>query len=526
MKIANIFWSIFVTVTLVSCSYTDTGNGNSFGIAVNQSISGNLKAEEAEYALSIELEALTQEKLQFSKVTLLKLAIASGIPVTYNKSLLISKRMSGINATFSNDVQKRLPFDRFSNQDKTDKPVLRKTAIDAISIRKERRNLKNEQPNFRSRGTQYLFLKRAGDSIRIQDEAVANTLHLADVDTQFDKSNVSPSDHALKPGYSIVSSLAASLLPVFTLLGTLALILFTLPSLADSKFSSAEQIETVLQIPTMAKIPAGSQQETYHEIHDTSSNISEAYRGLRNSLHFTISDGSTRSIAVTSPGLTDGKTTTCYKLACDFAALGKNVLVIDADLHKPNLHSLFDVPNHVGLSNLLADLRNGQSVMELFQQTDHPNVTIMPAGTGAAPSNSADLLKSEKMALTLHYAAKKYDLIIIDCPPLLNTSEALIVCHLADATLLALSQQHTLRKSAAKAATLLHRAGINSMGSVITHSDDLKLMASYAYRYAANGLSANGVHHDTYLLEGDEPTFDWETHKQILLSSVYGRPAQ
>jgi len=389
------------------------------------------------------------------------------------------------------------------------------------ALKNELQRLEKHQANFREKNIQYSILKREVDSNRKQYENLISELNDTGVSAELNISNIFIIEQALPPAHPIAPNLPINLLTAFALSGALAAIFITLLELLDNRFSSAEQIEEELQIPVLGKIPPSIHINPEHEIDDMSSGISEAYRSLRTSLLFTAPDASIQTIALTSPGISDGKTTTCYKLALDFAALGKSVLVIDADLRKPGLHKVFDMPNRVGLSNLLGNVMDHQDIPKLFQPTDYSNVTILSAG--AIPPNPPDLLASEKMAVTLHYAAKKYDLLILDCPPVLGLSDAQIISRHADATLLVVSQQTTLRKAASSAVTQLRTAGANLVGTVITRCTDLELANTYAYGYTSSMFSASSMDSDTYLLEGEAPQFDWEVHKAELTSPPYER---
>ena len=112
---------------------------------------------------------------------------------------------------------------------------------------------------------------------------------------------------------------------------------------------------------------------------------------------------------------------------------------------------------------------------------DSPNITLLSAGT--IPPNPSDLLVSQKMGLTIHYCTKKYDLVIIDCPPVMGLSDAPIIARQVDATLLVVSSKQVTRKAAKNALKRLRAVGANIIGCAFTKFKVNQLDYNYAYRY-------------------------------------------
>ena len=184
---------------------------------------------------------------------------------------------------------------------------------------------------------------------------------------------------------------------------------------------------------------------------------------------------------VTSSAPSEGKSATVFKLAEEFAALGKKVLIIDADLRKPKMHRLFNTNNGMGLSNLLTNVIQPNDIVEIFRPTHSPYITLLTAGT--IPPNPSDMLMSQKMGLTIHYCAKKYDLVILDTPPVMGLSDSAILSRLVDGTLLIVSSKQVPRKAAKAALKRLKSVGANIMGVAMTKFSVSKTDYNYAYRY-------------------------------------------
>jgi len=120
-------------------------------------------------------------------------------------------------------------------------------------------------------------------------------------------------------------------------------------------------------------------------------------------------------------------------------------------------------------------------VVSIFRKTAVPNVMFMSAGT--IPPNPADLLTSQKMAMTLHFCTKKYDLVIVDSPPVMGLSDAPILSRQIDATLLVVSSKQVTRKAAKNALARLRSAGGNVVGAALTKFSVNQLDYNYSYRY-------------------------------------------
>lgn len=160
---------------------------------------------------------------------------------------------------------------------------------------------------------------------------------------------------------------------------------------------------------------------------DPTSGGAEAYRSLRTALLFSSSTAGMRSLLVTSAVPGEGKTTVASNLSAAFAQQGIRVLLIDGDLRRARLHSVFHVQRSPGLTTLV----DGAAVPEqTVHATDVPNLWFLSSGT--APSNPTEVIGSKAMAVTLKFLAGQYDLIVLDSPPLLAAADASILATLVD----------------------------------------------------------------------------------------------
>lgn len=194
---------------------------------------------------------------------------------------------------------------------------------------------------------------------------------------------------------------------------------------------------------------------------DPNSTVSEAYRSLRFNIECTASDREIKTITITSACRGEGKTTTALNLAVAYAQIGKSVILLDADLRKPSLHLAFGGDNKRGLASFLA---NQNSVKEVIMESHIDNLSVIPAGP--IPSNPSELLASKYLDLLLSELKQKYDLIIVDTPPVLPLTDAKILAAKCDGVLLVAEQGKVKRNTAKIVNEELMLAKANIIGVV------------------------------------------------------------
>ena len=191
----------------------------------------------------------------------------------------------------------------------------------------------------------------------------------------------------------------------------------------DDTLRSPEEVERALGYATLGIIPKiGLGTSLEAELADPRSHMSEAYRSLCTALQLSTEKGLPKTMLVTSAGPGEGKSTTCLTLARHFANIGLKVLLVDADLRKPSLHTKLNLDNASGLSNYLT---GAATPPELLQKTDLPNLAFM--ASGPLPPNAADLLGSSRLLSLLSVGLEVFDLIVVDSPPVMGLGRRAIV---------------------------------------------------------------------------------------------------
>jgi capsular exopolysaccharide synthesis family protein len=196
--------------------------------------------------------------------------------------------------------------------------------------------------------------------------------------------------------------------------------------------------------PLLATIPIipGLGDETHHQlflIDQPHSSPAEAVRLLRTNVEFAAAGQEIRTLAVTSSGPGEGKSTVTANLGAALAQAGYAVAVVDADLRRPTLHKIFGIQNDRGLTNLLA--RPNLDWHDVARA--EPSISLFVLTTGPIPPNPADLLRSERMHDLLARMSEQLDIVLIDTPPALAASDALLVAAATDAVLMIARENHT-----------------------------------------------------------------------------------
>ncbi|MER9327574.1 polysaccharide biosynthesis tyrosine autokinase [Mesorhizobium sp. M0488] len=341
--------------------------------------------------------------------------------------------------------------------------------------------LEKQQGVFNDKNIKYTILKREVDSNRSQYDSLIAKLNEVGVSSELKTQSAAIVDFATRPLSPYSPRLSINLAIALALFMALSGSIIYIVELLNNTFTNPEQIEKELGLAVLGILPLVGDRELLASIADQKSGLSEAYRSLRTSLQFSGAEGAPRSLLVTSSEPSEGKSTTSFKLGQDFAALGARVLLVDGDLRKPNLHRLLGLDNTIGLSNLLTNTVRKEDVAGIFRTTKYPNVTVLTSGT--IPPNPADLLSSPKMALIVTNLGKRFDLVIIDAPPVVGLSDAPILSRLAEGTLMVISTNQVTRKSAKMALKRLRAAGANVIGAAISKFAANKFDHNYAYGY-------------------------------------------
>lgn len=209
------------------------------------------------------------------------------------------------------------------------------------------------------------------------------------------------------------------------------------------------------------------------------SHVSEAYRVLRTNIKFASVGTDVKKILITSSNPLEGKTTTVSNLAIVMAQAGSKVLVIDGDLRKPNIATYFEAKKEKGLTNLLTDKEYSSSYI---QTTKIPNIAVLTSGP--IPPNPSELLGSERMKEILRSLSEKFDIVLVDTPPVGIVTDAAILSTICDGTLFVCDSRSTKIEDAKIALEKLKKVGTNILGVVLNKVEKNKKSNHYYYQEA------------------------------------------
>lgn len=226
--------------------------------------------------------------------------------------------------------------------------------------------------------------------------------------------------------------------------------------------------------------------------------VSEAYRSLRTGLLLSSAD-ELRVVLVTSPDSGDGKTATAANLAVVMAQLGYRTLLLDADLRKPRLHRIFGRSNRAGLVNVLA---GGGEAESHFVATDLPQLYLCPSGPH--PPNPSELLSSQRMVDLLGLVRTRFDFVVVDSPPALVVTDAIVTGSMCDGVVLCCQAHKTLREDAQDCVDRLVLADVKVLGAVLNRYRPTS-GGSYGRRYY---YEAYGEAEETAAELANEPAAD------------------
>lgn len=235
----------------------------------------------------------------------------------------------------------------------------------------------------------------------------------------------------------------------------------------DRRVRSKEQIEAIASASVVGSIPFRKKEDKesgaehvvpFREGH---SPAAEAFRRLRTNLEFLNVDNPPRVFVLTSSVSTEGKSETAINLGLALAEAGNRVLLIEADLRRPRVVNYLEMPDKVGLTNILS----GQAEFgDVVQETRHEGVDLLACGP--LPPNPSELLASDTAHRLLDDLRGKYDYVIVDSPPLLPVTDGALLARITDGALVVVRSHRTTSDQLAQAVDNLAKAEATLLGTV------------------------------------------------------------
>lgn len=255
----------------------------------------------------------------------------------------------------------------------------------------------------------------------------------------------------------------------------------------DTRIRTKEEAEREFDLPVLAEIPyvrGWKRRSDIAVINDPKSAAADAFRLLAAGI-MRRPPTPPQTILITGPGPAEGKSTVVGNLAAAFAEVGKKVLVLSCDLHRPSIHALFGVPNSRGLTDALGSGRDGHAIINGQRwRTDLPNVRLVPSGV--VPEKPGELLSSPLMHQVIAESREVADIVIIDTAPILASSDATHLFPLVDAVVVVGRAGKTTSQAAQRTSELLLRLGAPVVGAALNGATEGELLRGY-YHYYSDG---------------------------------------
>ena len=261
----------------------------------------------------------------------------------------------------------------------------------------------------------------------------------------------------------------------------------------DDSIKSREDLELATgQLPVLGQIPSAPGWRDRNlpyvaTIEAPNSQTAEGYRTLRTSIQFLGVDRTLNSVQVTSAHAGEGKSTTLANLAVAFARAGRGVTIICCDLRRPRIHEFFGLSNEVGFTSLLL----GEVTVSDALQPVPGEANLFVLSAGPPPPNPSELLSSARAREVVASIERSSDLVLIDSPPVLPVSDALIVSGMVDATLLVASAKGSSRRALHRAVEVLRQVDASLVGTVLNNAESQETYGVYGYS-APRSNGSNG----------------------------------
>ena len=346
---------------------------------------------------------------------------------------------------------------------------------------------------------EYTIRQREFESSRTLYEGLLQKLRTAGVEAGLESLEVDIVDPAEVPVSPLLKP-ESTIVLTFTALGLIAgvLLAFLLESL-DTGLRSIAEIEAVTELPSLAIVPRAKRasadqlasmstvERNINVLTQPKSQFTEAFRSLRTALLLSTPGHEPRRILFTSATPSEGKTTAACNLAVILAQRGTRVLLIDADLRRPNVHHRFGLNGKLGLSTVLSGQTGLESAVQNVKEV--PGLDIL--ASGPVPPFPTEMLSSAAMTDLLAKAAGLYTHVVFDSPPIMSVTDGVLLSRIVDAVVLVVRHGKSSKHIVRRGRDLLVRSGA-PMAGIVLNAVDLNAPEYYGY-YGYSGYSYSSL---------------------------------
>ena len=321
-----------------------------------------------------------------------------------------------------------------------------------------------EVQTLNGKAVEYTGLEREATSNREVLDMLLQRSRQATLERQLQSTNVRIVDTADVPERPILPRKERTLILTVAASGALALVLVFVLEIFNTRVSSPDDVKRHLQIPVLGVTPQVKALNGRASLllgNGAPPEFAELFQAVRTNVLLAPELAAGRILLVTSSEPAEGKTVAAANLAMSLARLKQRVLLIDADLRRPQLHEMFGEQREPGL----ADVLKGKTSPGDLRRTKLSNLWLMPAGSSV--SNPADLLGSDRFNKVIEYLRKQFDWIVLDSPPVLAVTDPCVIARVASGVLLVVHCDRTSRNLASAAVERLDAVGANVLGAML-----------------------------------------------------------
>ena len=327
---------------------------------------------------------------------------------------------------------------------------------------------KRDALSLNRKGIEYGVLARDAASNRQIFESLMQRTKETGISGELKTSNIRVVDAAEIPRRPTTPNTTNNLLLALFGGGILAVGLAFFFEYLDNRIKSPDELRQHLGLAFLGMVPALFDTRIEHPLinNGVPNNFVESFRAIRTNVLFSSVDDGGRSLVITSTGPGEGKSVVAANLSIALAQAGQRVLLIDADMRKPRIHTVFDRPQQPGLSNVIV---GNAKASEAVHTTTVPGLWVLPAGLN--PPNPAELLGSKRFKDFLSSLSQHFDWVLVDTPPVMAVTEASVVAHLVTGVLFVVGAEMTSRNAGQRALEQLEHVHAKFIGAVLNRVD-------------------------------------------------------
>lgn len=351
---------------------------------------------------------------------------------------------------------------------------------------------KLESLELNQKAIQYGVLKREAESAKHMYELLIKRFKETTLTEDMKTGNIRIIDRAEVPKTPVLPRKRLNIILAFLLSLMMGTFLAFILEFFDNTIKIPEDIKNHLDIPFLGAIPT-IEKDKHSDNHFQpdlvmmqmpKSIASEAYRGIRTNILFSLLKDEQKVILVSSAGPGEGKTVTVINLAITMAHAGNKVIILDCDMRRPTVHKRFGFSQHRGISDILV---SRAKIRDALMKTEIPNLHILPSGT--IPPNPSEILSSPGMTQLMSALRGHYQYILIDSPPLMAATDAAVLVQFSDGVILVIRAGEMQKGVIQNGLNILRSVNANALGAVLNDVDmDEKSYYYYPYYYAYDDM--------------------------------------